>query len=179
MITWKNWYWVTLENTSNICMVPTVRHYGNLLKIDGFGNILVAWHGFKPLNFESLRKYYPNKFVNKEDQTRYYIYNTLFNLPEIYVIASMIDMYEKLDDYEVLEKGVKHKSEPIEVTYNLMFGDVREAVDFVHIFGDLKKKTVENLSRYVVKDPKLPLLLNRMRNQNNNKVFLATNSDYD
>jgi len=155
------------------------RHYGNLLKIDGFGNILVAWHGFKPLNFESLRKYYPNKFVNKEDQSRYYIYNTLFNLPEIYVIASMIDMYEKLDDYEVLEKGVKHKSEPIEVTYNLMFGDVREAVDFVHIFGDLKKKTVENLNRYVVKDPKLPLLLNRMRNQNNNKVFLATNSDYD
>ena len=155
------------------------RHYGNLLKIDGFGNILVAWHGFLPLNYDKLRDYYPNKFINKEDGSRYYIYNTLFNLPEIYAIASMIDMYEKLDHYEVLERGVKHKSEPIEITYNLMFGDVREAVDFVHIYGSLKQKTVENLSRYVVKDPKLPLLLNRMREQNDNKVFLATNSEYE
>lgn len=152
--------------------------YGNLLKIDGFGNILVAWHGFQPLNYDSLRNYYPNKFVNKEDQSRYYIYNTLFNLPEIYAIAAMIDMYEKLSEYDVLEKGIKHKSEPIEITYNLMFGDVREAVDYVHIYGSLKRKTVENLNRYVVKDPKLPLLLNRMREQNKSKVFLATNSDY-
>lgn len=121
----------------------------------------------------------------------------------------MIDMYEKLDEYVTVEKekvqlslilwynfigqlfifwdfkflnpkkGVKHQSEPIEVTYQLMFADVREAVDHVHIYGDLKKKTVENLPRYVVKDPKLPLLLNRMRLQNNNKVFLATNSDYE
>jgi 5'-nucleotidase len=59
-----------------------------------------------------------------------------------------------------------------------MFGDVREAVDFIHIYGNLKQKTVENLTKYVVKDPKLPLLLNRMREQNGSKVFLATNSDY-
>ena len=83
------------------------RQYGNLLKIDGFGNILVAWHGFKPLNFDVLRKYYPNKFVNKEDGARYYIYNTLFNLPEIYVMAALIDMYEGLDGYETLVKGIK------------------------------------------------------------------------
>ena len=51
-----------------------------------------------------LRKYYPNKFINKEDGKRYFIYNTLFNLPEIYAIASMIDMYEKLDEYVVIEK---------------------------------------------------------------------------
>ena len=58
----------------------------------------------RPLNFETLRKYYPNKFINKEDGKRYFIYNTLFNLPEIYAIASMIDMYEKLDEYVTVEK---------------------------------------------------------------------------
>ena len=38
---------------------------------------------------------------------------------------------------------------------------------------------IKNMQRYVVKDPKLPLLLNRMREHNGNKVFLATNSDYE
>jgi len=83
------------------------------------------------------------------------------------------------DDYEVTETGVKHRTEPIAISYNLMFGDVRDAVDYVHIYGALKSKTCQNLSRYVVKDPKLPLLLNRMREQTDNKVFLATNSDYE
>ena len=41
------------------------RKMGNLLKIDGFGNILVAWHGFSPLNYDKLRDSYPNKFINK------------------------------------------------------------------------------------------------------------------
>ena len=77
------------------------------------------------------------------------------------------------------ETGVKHRTEPIAISYNLMFGDVRDAVDYVHIYGALKSKTCQNLSRYVVKDPKLPLLLNRMREQTDNKVFLATNSDYE
>ena len=62
----------------------------------------------RPLNFETLRKYYPNKFINKEDGKRYFIYNTLFNLPEIYAIASMIDMYEKLDEYVTVEKEKVH-----------------------------------------------------------------------
>jgi len=155
------------------------RNYGNLLKIDGFGNVLVCYHGFEPVSVDRLRACYPNKFVNKDDASRFYIFNTLFNLPEIYVIASMIDLYESLDDYEVTEKGVRHRTEPIEISYNLMFGDVRDAVDFVHIYGALKSKTCQNLSRYVVKDPKLPLLLNRMREHNGNKVFLATNSDYE
>ena len=54
-----------------------------------------------------------------------------------------------------------------------------QAVDFVHIYGDLKPKTVQNLPKYVVRDSKLPLLLNRMRENNDKKVFLATNSDYE
>ncbi|NXU59853.1 5NTC nucleotidase, partial [Turnix velox] len=42
--------------------------------------------------------------------------------------------------------------------------------------GCLKEKTLENLEKYVVKDPRVPLLLSRMREVG--KVFLATNSDY-
>ena len=52
---------------------------------------------------------------------------------------------------KVNTEGVRHKSEPIAISYNLMFGDVRDAVDFVHIYGALKSKTCQNLQRYVVK----------------------------
>nr|XP_020635753.1 5'-nucleotidase domain-containing protein 4 isoform X4 [Pogona vitticeps] len=43
--------------------------------------------------------------------------------------------------------------------------------------GCLKEKTLENLEKFVVKDPRIPLLLSRMKDAG--KVFLATNSDYN
>ena len=60
---------------------------GNLLKIDGHGNVLVASHGLKMLRPMEVRNAYPNKFIMKDDTSRFYIYNTLFNLPEIYLMA--------------------------------------------------------------------------------------------
>lgn len=94
--------------------------YGNLLKVDAYGNILVCVHGFNflrgwvfpalstiqftmfltvstqvwakerpPRSSESLfcflspeiRERYPNKFIQRDDTERFYILNTLFNLP--------------------------------------------------------------------------------------------------
>ena len=54
--------------------------YGNLLKVDSFGNILVCVHGFKFLKSTEIYKYYPNKYINF-DESRIYSLNTLFNLP--------------------------------------------------------------------------------------------------
>ncbi|NWJ06101.1 5NTC nucleotidase, partial [Crypturellus undulatus] len=62
------------------------------------------------------------------------------------------------------------------MSFRSLFQDVREAMDHVHLSGCLKEKTLENLEKYVVKDPRVPLLLSRMREVA--KVFLATNSDY-
>ncbi|NXK94953.1 5NTC nucleotidase, partial [Formicarius rufipectus] len=62
------------------------------------------------------------------------------------------------------------------MSFRSMFQDVREAMDHVHLTGCLKEKTLENLEKYVVKDPRVPLLLSRMKEVG--KVFLATNSDY-
>jgi len=64
------------------------------------------------------------------------------------------------------------------MSYQSMFQDVRTAVDYVHIKGDLKKLTVENLDEYVKRDERLPMLLRRLR-ENGAKVFLLTNSDYN
>uniref|UniRef100_A0A8C4R179 5'-nucleotidase, cytosolic IIb n=1 Tax=Eptatretus burgeri TaxID=7764 RepID=A0A8C4R179_EPTBU len=99
--------------------------YGNLLKVDAYGNILVCVHGFH--------------FMKGCDT------------------------------------GIKDGD--MFMSFKSMFQDVRDAVDWLHIRGSLKEKTLENLEKYIVKEPGIPLLLSRM--QEVGKVFLATNSDYN
>uniref|UniRef100_A0AAX7SWP1 Cytosolic purine 5'-nucleotidase n=1 Tax=Astatotilapia calliptera TaxID=8154 RepID=A0AAX7SWP1_ASTCA len=144
--------------------------YGNLLKVDAYGNILVCVHGFNFLKGEM----YPNKFIQRGDTDRFYILNTLFNLPETYLFACLVDFFNNCSRYSSCETGFKDGD--LFMSYKSMFQDVRDAVDWVHFKGSLKEKTVENLEKYVVKDPKLPLLLSRMNEVS--KVFLVTNSDY-
>uniref|UniRef100_A0A3Q2Q6S1 Cytosolic purine 5'-nucleotidase n=1 Tax=Fundulus heteroclitus TaxID=8078 RepID=A0A3Q2Q6S1_FUNHE len=148
--------------------------FGNLLKVDAYGNILVCAHGFNFLRGPEIREMYPNKFIQRGDTDRFYILNTLFNLPETYLFACLVDFFSNCPRYASCESGFKDGD--LFMSYKSMFQDVRDAVDWVHFKGSLKEKTVENLEKYVVKDPKLPLLLSRMNEVA--KVFLATNSDY-
>ncbi|PNF14119.1 Cytosolic purine 5'-nucleotidase [Cryptotermes secundus] len=63
------------------------------------------------------------------------------------------------------------------MSFKSIFQDVRNAVDWVHIQGDLKSQTIKNLDEYVKKDERLPMFLTRIR-ESGAKVFLLTNSDY-
>uniref|UniRef100_A0A673X611 Cytosolic purine 5'-nucleotidase n=1 Tax=Salmo trutta TaxID=8032 RepID=A0A673X611_SALTR len=148
--------------------------HGNLLKVDAYGNILVCAHGFNFMRGPEIREMYPNKFIQRGDTDRFYILNTLFNLPETYLFACLVDFFTNCPKYTSCETGFKNGD--LFMSYKSMFQDVRDAVDWVHLKGSLKEKTVENLEKYVVKDGKLPLLLSRMNEVA--KVFLATNSDY-
>uniref|UniRef100_A0A8C6NHG7 Cytosolic purine 5'-nucleotidase n=1 Tax=Nothobranchius furzeri TaxID=105023 RepID=A0A8C6NHG7_NOTFU len=78
--------------------------YGNLLKVDAYGNILVCVHGFNFLRGPEIRERYPNKFIQRDDTERFYILNTLFNLPETYLFACLGTLKEKT--VENLEKYV-------------------------------------------------------------------------
>uniref|UniRef100_A0A672NS24 Cytosolic purine 5'-nucleotidase n=1 Tax=Sinocyclocheilus grahami TaxID=75366 RepID=A0A672NS24_SINGR len=144
--------------------------YGNLLKVDAYGNILVCAHGFNFMRGPEIRELYPNKFIQRGDTERFYILNTLFNLPETYLFACLVDFFTSCSRYTGFKDG------DLFMSFKSMFQDVRDAVDWVHFKGSLKEKTVENMEKYVVKDAKLPLLLSRMNEVD--KVFLVTNSDY-
>ncbi|XP_065828218.1 cytosolic purine 5'-nucleotidase-like isoform X2 [Oscarella lobularis] len=151
--------------------------YGNLLKVDQFGNILACYHGFKLYTSTEVRDVYPNKKV-QASEPRYFILNTLFNLPETFLMAYLVNYFDTHEDYRELptRKGVE--SGNVLISYSSMHQDLRGAVDWVHMRGTMKQITLDNLDKYVVKDSRLPLLLRRMR-ENERKVFLITNSDYD
>ena len=63
------------------------------------------------------------------------------------------------------------------MSFKSVFQDIRSAVDYVHMKGDLKKDTCKDLSKYVVKDERLPELMQRIQNSGA-KTFLLTNSEW-
>jgi 5'-nucleotidase len=148
--------------------------YGNLLKVDTYGNILVAVHGFKFLKQSEIYALYPNKFVQL-DENRIYVLNTLFNLPETYLLACLIHFFTSSKEYTTEPTGVK--CHDLYMSFKSIFQDCRDAIDWVHSMGDLKKITVENPDEYVHKDDQLPVMLERIR-QHGAKAFLLTNSEY-
>uniref|UniRef100_A0A8C0YGU5 5'-nucleotidase, cytosolic II, like 1 n=1 Tax=Cyprinus carpio carpio TaxID=630221 RepID=A0A8C0YGU5_CYPCA len=149
--------------------------YGNLLKIDSNGNILVCTHGFEYLRNGQVDEYYPNKFIQRDDTNRFYVLNTLFNLSETYLYACLVDFFTKSSRYKNCMKGFKHGD--LFMSHRSMFQDVRDAMDYLHDTGTLKERTLKNLDKYVIKDPRLPVLLSRIKEVA--KVFLATNSDFN
>ncbi|TRY68059.1 hypothetical protein DNTS_003640 [Danionella cerebrum] len=149
--------------------------FGNLLKIDSNGNILVCTHGFEYLRGEQVDEFYPNKFIQRDNTDRFYVLNTLFNLSETYLYACLVDFFHKCSRYKNCQKGFKHGD--LFISNKSMFQDVRAAMDHLHDTGTLKERTIKNLDKYVIKDPRLPVLLSRIKEVA--KVFLATNSDFN
>ncbi|KFQ70521.1 Cytosolic purine 5'-nucleotidase, partial [Phaethon lepturus] len=143
--------------------------YGNLLKVDSHGNLLVCAHGFRFLKGAEILHYYPNKFIQRDDMKRFHILNTLFNLTEAHLYACLVDFFTNCSRYVNAGSGGMLRVP----TPRGGFGQTYPSP----LQGCLKEKTLENLEKYVVKDPRVPLLLRRMKEVG--KVFLATNSDYN
>ncbi|ERL92235.1 hypothetical protein D910_09552 [Dendroctonus ponderosae] len=134
--------------------------YGNLLKVDAYGNILVAVHGFEFLKHSRIYELYPNKFITL-DESRVYVLNTLFNLPETYLLACLIDFFTNSPDYAINDTGVVCGE--LLMSYQSVFQDIRNAVDYVHlrgkdvlyvgdhIFGDiLKSKKIRGWRTFLI-----------------------------
>ncbi|XP_076876468.1 5'-nucleotidase, cytosolic II, like 1 isoform X2 [Brachyhypopomus gauderio] len=148
--------------------------YGNLLKVDSHGNVLVCTHGFAYLRGSEIEQYYPNKFIQRGDTERFYILNTLFNLSETYLYTCLVDFFTNSSRYVNCQLGFKHGD--LFMSFKSMFQDVRDAMNFLHETGSLKERTLKNLDKYVIRDPRIPLFLERIKKVA--KVFLATNSSY-
>lgn len=83
---------------------------------------------------------YPNKFLQL-DESRVYVLNTLFNLPETYLLACLVDFFTNSPEYIREKTGVRAGC--LFMSFQSIFQDVRSAMDYVHIHGDLKAKTTQ------------------------------------
>jgi 5'-nucleotidase len=103
------------------------------------------------------------------------VYYTLFNLPEIYLIACLIDYLSTVSTYIENRTAIKYGENIL--SFRAIFNDVRNSVERVHMKGKLKEMVCENIEKYIHKDDQLPVLLDRIRSHNA-KTFLLTNSEY-
>lgn len=63
------------------------------------------------------------------------------------------------------------------ISYRNLFDDVRSAIHTSHIDDSMKIEVINNLEKYIEPNPKLAVLLDRLRKQKR-KTFLLTNSEY-
>ena len=59
------------------------------------GYIIELYNDFR----EEISAKYPNKFIQLDD-SRIYVYNTLFNLPEIYLLACVMNYFLENKEYD-------------------------------------------------------------------------------
>ncbi|VDO36981.1 unnamed protein product [Brugia timori] len=147
--------------------------YGNLLKVDGFGNILVGVHGFHYMKPSEIEELYPNKFLHLSE-SRIYVLNTLFNLPETYLVACIIDFFDNSYNYAPTEDRTGIKSGDVYMSYRSIFQDIRSSVDWVHFESNMKQIILDNKEKYIIKDERLKQLLLQIR-ESGKQSFLLTN----
>ncbi|KII73451.1 Cytosolic purine 5'-nucleotidase [Thelohanellus kitauei] len=167
------------------------KEYGNFLKTDSCGNIMSAVHGFNYIEIVQSRIIYKNRFVNIGDIQRFGIFNTLFEFPAMFMIASTIDYFDSSRNWKqymlflsamIRIRGwrVVRSRFPIELSTMISWRRLTTYTGkYIKITfkRDMKQETIEHFPLYIRKDGRTPLLLKRIRDSGR-KTFLVTNSDF-
>jgi HAD superfamily 5'-nucleotidase-like hydrolase len=135
------------------------RKLGNVLKMDRFRYVKTAYHGFRRLSREERRGAYHTRRL-RPGTGRYHWVDTLYSLSEVAVYAAVIEHLER--------RGGT-------IDYGRLFADIRECADLSHQDGTILDVVLEDLPRYVKRDPELGQLLHKLRSAGK-RVFLLTNS---
>jgi 5'-nucleotidase len=137
----------------------TVDHKtGHILKLDAQRQVDRALHGFQPVAPEQLVEYRHRPPVLSSKRFR--LIDTLFELPEAYLFAAMIELLEPLG---------------VPLDYARLADEIRTSIDSIHADGSLKSVVMADLPTYIRHDPKLGDTLHRFRSAGK-KLFLMTNS---
>jgi len=134
---------------------------GNLLKLSRYGQVKQASHGTSPMPFREQQETYLRKVIDVGDPTIQSL-DTSFSLSNGVLYAQLIDLKDKglaLPSYEVLAEELK------------------EMIDLVHAEGPLKEAVAKNISTYIVKDPEIPQVLEKLK-RSGKKLLVITNSEY-
>ena len=70
------------------------------------------------LKSEEIKKIYPGK-IQRKDDARVFVMNTLFNLAETFLIAALIDFFDNRKEFEVTTEGWRKEAETF--TYEMLF----------------------------------------------------------
>uniref|UniRef100_A0A7I4K9W8 Bm16934 n=1 Tax=Brugia malayi TaxID=6279 RepID=A0A7I4K9W8_BRUMA len=136
------------------------RTFGNLLKVDGFGNILVGIHGYNYLRRSDIKKHYPNKFISLRHLENVLVMNSLFDIAHTYVLTTLIHYFDNHKNYERTSDGTGVRNGDTIISYKSLAEDVLSAVNYVHNDGVLSYLIGSDWTSYFdvsIVDAKKPL----------------------
>jgi 5'-nucleotidase len=136
------------------------KQLGNILKMDRFRYVKKAYHGMRELTREERRALYSKKQLRPGTE-RYHWVDTLYALSEVSIYAAAVDELERAGN---------------DVDYTRLFTDVRTCIDLAHQDGSILDKILQDLPRYVTRDPELATTFHRLRSAGK-RLFLLTNSN--
>ena len=154
------------EELENVSYDPTFairgltvdRELGHIIKMDSHRHVGKGYHGFRALERDDL-EVYRKRPPNLSDR-RYELIDTLFELPEAFLFAVVVDLLES--------RGMKPD-------FGKIADDIRESIDSIHADDSLKSIVTADLPRYILRDRRLGATLHRLRSSGQ-KLFLMTNS---
>ncbi|HWL87274.1 MAG TPA: HAD-IG family 5'-nucleotidase [Polyangiaceae bacterium] len=135
------------------------KRFGHILKMDRYKHVSKGYHGFRQLSKDELRALYHAKKL-RPATARYHWIDTLYALSEASLYAALVDALEKRKQA---------------VDYARLFMDIRECIDEAHRDGTILDAVINDLPRFVRRDPNLALTLHKLRSAGK-KLFLLTNS---
>ena len=138
------------------------RRLGHVLKMDRYRFVKRAYHGMRELSAEERRRAYHTRRL-RPASSRYHWVDTLYSLPEVAVFAGAVEALES--DGQVVD-------------YERLFADIRAKIDLAHRDGTILAPILDDLDRFVMRDPELEATLVAMR-EGGKKLFLLTNSQPD
>lgn len=138
---------------------------GNILKMDKFHYVSIAYHGKRSLDRLRRKELYTSRPLQLSS-SRFWSSDTLFGLPEIALYASVV---------EALENGLGDGGK---LDFRQLFDDIRYSVDLIHKDGSLKRVIRERKGECFLRDPWLLPTLEKFRAEGK-KIFLLTNSDFE
>lgn len=137
---------------------------GNIIKVNRFGYVKRACHGTEVLEYRAMRKAYARTVVDLS-LPRFQFLNTFFSISEACMYAQLVD---------VVEAG----RAPDVISFQSLYGVVRDALDAAHIEGVLKAEIMSAPERYVQLDAEMPQALLDQK-EAGKLLMLITNSEWE
>lgn len=140
--------------------------YGILTKLNYLQRVRrrYSYKGKRQITLEEMNEYYgPTRHISYEDLSIMRPLNDLFSMAEACLIADCIEIYEHRKKFkgELYDPGA-------------IIDDVQSVIRDVHVHGDMHRKVMTDLEKYVKVNPKLIELLFHFRKAGK-KLFLCTN----
>jgi 5'-nucleotidase len=151
------------------------KHLGNILKLDDQNYVWRASHSRKELNSEQINNFYGSKRIKIGDE-RYYSLDTFFSIPEACLFIDTLScLYEQERSLAPLQRFFPENSRLL--NFNLVFNEIRLAMDTIHSNGVLKNEIMRDLHRYIEQNNEIYIALKKL-NSDGKKLFLLTNSSF-